>query len=109
MKFNFFSYIPKFSEKEIIETILKNKSIIIERIVSYGFPSPDDFWYNQNTDEWVILLDGFAEIEFIDGNIVELSKGDYLLIPAHKKHRVKYCSKEPNCVWLAIHFKSNNE
>jgi len=104
MKKNFFANIPEFSNNEIIEKIENNKSIVIERIVSYGFPSPADFWYNQSKDEWVILLDGFAEIEFKDGKTVELSKGDYILIPAYTEHKVKRCCKEPNCIWLAVHF-----
>jgi len=105
MKNNFFADFPEFSNKEIIEKILSTENLIIERIISYGFNSPEDFWYNQNNDEWVILLEGLAEIEFKDGKTVELSKGDYIYIPAYTEHRVKKCSKNPNSIWLAIHFK----
>ncbi len=102
---NIFENIQSASDKELIEVLLQKENIVIERIVSYGFPTPDDFWYNQDKNEWVLLLTGKAEIEFKDGKHTQLKAGDYLFIPAHQEHRVSYTSKEPNCIWLAFHFK----
>jgi len=101
---NLFSKIPEYSDNEITEVIFCNDLIRIERIVSYGFASPENFWYNQDSDEWVILLEGNASIEFKNDEIIDMKKGDYIFIPANREHRVKYCSKEPNCLWLAVHF-----
>ncbi len=102
---NIFENIQPTSGKEVIEVLLKNENIVIERIVSYGFRTPDDFWYNQDKNEWVVLLTGEAEIKFKDGKVSRLKAGDYLFIPAHQEHKVSYVSKEPNCTWLAFHFK----
>ena len=54
-------------------------------------------------DEWVILLPGEASLAYADGSKIKLTAGDYLLIPAHQKHRVEYTSSEPPCIWLAVH------
>ena len=91
------------STEEIFETLFENQHVTIERIVSNGQSSPEGFWYDQIEDEWVILLTGQAQIEFENGRIVFLKSGDYLFLPAHSKHRVHSTSKEPNCIWLAIH------
>jgi cupin 2 domain-containing protein len=105
MKSNIFENIQPTSDKELIDVLFQNTNIVIERIVSYGFPTPDGFWYNQEKNEWLILLTGEAEIEFKDDKLTQLKAGDYLFIPAHQEHRVSYTSKEPNCTWLFFHFK----
>jgi cupin 2 domain-containing protein len=74
----------------------------IERIVSNGQPSPTDFWYEQEQDEWVTLIQGAATLEFKHGEKKEMQAGDYLLIPSHLKHRVSKVSRDG--VWLEIHF-----
>ena len=74
----------------------------IERIVSEGHVSPVDFWYDQSESEWVIVLQGYAELEFMNHGRIELSCGDWVMIPAHDKHRVTYTSANPKCIWLAV-------
>jgi len=101
---NILKNIKPTSEKELIDVLLKDENILIEHIVSYGFPSPEGIWYNQEKKEWVVLLTGKAEIEFKDGTVIKFKAGDYIFIPAHQEHRVIYTSKEPNCIWLAFHF-----
>lgn len=101
---NFFSNIPKNLTDEIIETILTNKNIRIERIISKGQSSPEDFWYDQTENEWILVLEGKAIIKFEDESIITLHKGDYLLIPANKKHRVEWTDPEQHTIWLAIFF-----
>lgn len=90
------------NSEEFIE-IFKSDDIKIERIVSNGQTSPKDFWYDQKENEFVLVLDGFAIIEFEDGEI-ELKKGEFFNIKSHKKHRVKYTSLEEPTVWLAIFY-----
>ena len=75
----------------------------LERIVSTGQSTPPGTWYDQPGDEWVALLAGRATLRFEDGGLVELAPGDWLLIPAHERHRVEATSAEPPCVWLAVH------
>lgn len=89
---------------EIFEEILNHKNFKIERIISSGQTSPDGFWYDQDQNEWVILMQGEAVISFKNESKKRLIAGDYILIPAHKKHRVEYTSTEKKTIWLAIHF-----
>ena len=101
---NIFDNILPYCDKEIFDTLLQNQNIKIERIISYGQTSPAGFWYDQEENEFVLLLDGEAKIEFEDKNVT-LKKGDYLLIPKHKKHRVSYTLPNKSTVWLAIFYK----
>ncbi len=91
-------------EKEVFQALFEKRNIQIERILSNGQRSPRTGYYDQEKDEWVILLAGKAGIEFKEQEIIHLRKGDYLLIKAHQKHRVVYTSQHPPCIWLAIHF-----
>lgn len=89
-------------QEEWLDLLVKRGDIRIERIISTGQSSPPGFWYDQAEDEWVAVLQGNAALEWADGTEHELATGDYLLIPAGKKHRVARTSAEPPCVWLAI-------
>jgi cupin 2 domain-containing protein len=88
---------------EKFEQIVSGKNIQIERIISTGQTTPAGQWYDQALDEWVILLQGEAELAYADDTRIRLKVGDYLLIPAHTKHRIEYTSIEPACIWLAVH------
>ena len=88
---------------EVIECLASGPSARIERIVSRAEASPPGIWYDQETDEWVALLTGEAELTFAGGRRVHLGPGDHLVIPAHARHRVEWTSADPPCVWLAVH------
>ena len=95
--------LPEFPLPEELTTILaENKNIRIERIISTGQVSKD--WYDQDETEFVVLLEGNAVIEYKDGKVVEMIKGDTLLVKPHEKHRVSYTSSEPPCVWLCVFY-----
>ncbi len=89
---------------EIFENLVKNKDFEFERIISKGQITPEKKWYDQKKNEWVILLQGAATIEFESKEKINLKTGDYILIPAYKKHRVTFTSSEPECIWLALHY-----
>ncbi len=91
-----------YSDKEIFETIFKNGSVRIERIISNGQQSPKGFWYDQDEYEFVSIVEGYAVVEF-ENESVTLEKNDYIIIEPHKKHRVSYTSSPT--VWLCIFFK----
>ena len=79
----------------------------VERIVSHGHVSPEGFWFDQDQQEWAAVLQGEAELEFEDGpngrrESLRLLAGDWVLIPAHARHRVTYTSADPPCVWAAV-------
>jgi len=73
----------------------------IERIVSAGQVSG---WYDQEEAEFVALLEGGAAIEYGDGSVMNLKKGDTLLIEPHVRHRVAFTSVNPPCIWLCVFY-----
>ncbi len=103
---NIFNTPEKLPKEEVFETLISNKNILIERIISSGQSTPVDQWYDQEKDEWVILLQGEATLRYENDTRIFLKTGDYLLIPAHQKHRVEYTSNNPPCIWLAVHFNN---
>ncbi len=98
---NIFDIPSGIQKNEIITSLLEDadKKIKIERIVSTGQTTD---WYNQDENEFVILLTGFAKLEFENNEIIELVAGDCIYLPAHKKHRVCFTSENPPCVWLCV-------
>ena len=101
---NLFADIPWEMPDELIGEILRTDVFRIERIVSRGHASPQDFWYDQETDEWVLLVKGSATLRFSDGREIALAPGDHLLIPRHVRHRVERTDPEGYTVWIAVHF-----
>ncbi|PLY11849.1 cupin domain-containing protein [Sulfurimonas sp. CVO] len=104
MSKNIFKNIPKPSENEFFEELISKNGIKIERIISHGHKSSQFEWYNQTNDEWVILLQGEAVISFEDEASVKLFAGDFINIPAHKKHRVSWTKPDEDTIWLAVHY-----
>lgn len=106
---NLFADIPADLPDELTQTLFSASNLRIERIVSKGHRSPDDFWYDQADDEWVLLLQGEARVGFADAESVTLKSGDYWLIKAHCLHRVEWTTDETETIWLAVHFKAVNQ
>ncbi|WP_072054546.1 cupin domain-containing protein [Aliivibrio fischeri] len=102
---NLFTDIPNELPSEIFEGILSTPNIRIERILSYGHRSPEQGWYDQDENEWVLVLSGFGVIEFDDGRVITLNKGDYLNIKAHEKHKVQATAPNETTVWLAVFYR----
>jgi cupin 2 domain-containing protein len=103
---NIFSEIPYFTLDEISETLLKTEAFKLERIVSSGQRTPEGEWYDQDTDEWVILLSGSAGLLFEDEEeVFIMNAGGYVHIAPHQRHRVEWTDPEEKTVWLALHFK----
>lgn len=100
---NIFNLPTELLPQEYFEPLVSGDNLLIERIISTGQTTPVGEWYDQERDEWVILLQGEAIISYSDGSNISLKSGDYIFIPAHKKHRVEYTSSEPPCIWIAVH------
>ena len=83
----------------------QDQGILIERIISAGQSSPPGFWYEQERDEWVVLLQGESELLWEEGRKLTLKAGDWVLLPAGERHRVEKTSTDPPCIWLAVHGK----
>jgi len=100
---NIYSSIPADIPVDLIQDILITGSFKIERIVSKGNSSPEGFWYDQDQNEWVLLLKGSAGLLF-EGtdDVLTLKPGDYVNIPAHLKHRVEWTDPTTETVWVAV-------
>ncbi len=88
---------------ERVDVVLQTPLLRIERILSRGHRTSAGEWYDQEKDEWVMVLAGNARLAFDGGLERSLRGGDALLIPAHTRHRVEFTSSDPVCIWLAIH------
>lgn len=101
---NLFDNIPDELPDELVSDLLSGNNLRIERIVSYGHRSPESGWYDQTENEWVLIVDGYGEIEFDDGHLITLNPGDHLNIPAHQKHRVSATKPDGVTIWLAVFY-----
>ena len=101
---NIFDDIPEDLHNEVFESLVDNTSVRIERIISKGHTSPDTGWYDQDNDEWLIVLRGAAILSFADKSTVNLRAGDHINISAHEKHRVSWTDPDTETIWLAIHY-----
>lgn len=88
--------LPKKGER--FETLLSHRNLVVERIVSSAEITPCE--YVQPQDEWVVLVQGEAELE-VAGESVSLTPGDHLFLPAGVPHTVVSVSE--GAIWLAVH------
>jgi cupin 2 domain-containing protein len=102
---NIFGDLPSHAPEEFFETVLQAAGFRMERIVSMGHATPAGEWYDQEADEWVLLVRGSAGLR-IEGEeeILTLRPGDHLLLPARMRHRVEWTDSATATVWLALHF-----
>ena len=92
--------------EELSEVLVDNSSVRIQRIVSLGHASPAGFWYDQPESEWVAVLTGEAALRFADQpDPIQLGPGDWINIPAHRKHRVEWTTPERPTIWLAVFYR----
>lgn len=104
-KKNIFAGLPNELPEEIFEKIIERKDFLLERIISNGHSSASNFWYDQENNEFVILISGSAKVLYDDGTSFTLLPGDYINIPSHQKHRVEETDKNQKTIWLALHYK----
>lgn len=103
---NLFDSLPDSLPDELIEPLLEDDGLRLERIVSTGQATPPGEWYDQDSDEWVVLLTGAARLRFeAPDEVLILRPGDHVKIPAHRKHRVDWTDPDVPTVWLALHFR----
>lgn len=102
---NIFDELPDTLAGEQLIELAAAAGVRIERVVSTGQASPPGFWYDQDDDEWVIVLRGCAGLE-IEGRTgeVEMAVGDWIWIRARERHRIAWTSPDEPTVWLAVHF-----
>ena len=103
---NIFEAIPDSLEKEIFERLVNSKHVKIERIISKGQQSPESGWYDQEENEWVMVLEGEAILSFDNRTSVHMHAGDFVNIPSHSKHRVDWTDPDKETIWLAVRYQS---
>lgn len=101
---NLFNNIPSDLTNEVFTDLVSTHAVRIERIVSSGQSSPVSGWYDQDENEWILVLEGSGTILFDDGIEKTLYKGDYLTIPAHQKHKVSKTDPDNLTIWLAVFY-----
>lgn len=90
---------------EAVDIMLETSRLRLERIVSVSHATPPGEWYEQSLPEWVVVLQGSAGLLCEGaGEVLELRPGDYVLLPAHLRHRVEWTDPEVDTVWLALHY-----
>ena len=91
---------PEQGAESFIE-LARSGTARVERIASRGVINGD--WYEQGWPEFVLLVAGAAELGFADGTARELKPGDWVLLPAHCRHRVAWTDPNQETLWLAVH------
>ena len=99
---NIFDLPDPLPAEEVITELVSTKAVKIERIISSGQTTPAGDWYDQELDEWVVLVQGEATLEYDDGKQLRLTAGEHVLIRAHTRHRVVFTSTDPPCIWIAV-------
>ena len=103
---NLFERIPLTLPAEEITALVEAGGLRIERIISHGHASPEGFWYDQDQHEWVMVVKGAARLRF-ENETLGLKPGDFVDIPAHKKHRVEWTTPDEPTVWLAVYYEKH--
>ncbi len=102
---NLHADIPTELPEELSQVLLRGRGgLRVERIVSRGHRSPEGYWYDQDEDEWVVLISGSARLRLADQDpgVVDLVPGDWLRLPARCRHRVEATDPDTDTVWLAL-------
>ena len=109
---NLLEGIPAQLPEELFTTLgegpCRTGSVRVERIVSRGHASAEGFWYDQEEDEYVIVLQGAARMTLVlpggRHHHAELNAMDWLYLPAHMRHRVDWTKPDEDTIWLAVYF-----
>ena len=102
---NLFDEIPENLDEELVEELLRDRSVRIERIVSRGQSSLPGFWYDQAEHEWVMVLAGKARLKIEGQPEMMLGPGDTIYLSAHTRHRVEWTDPQQDTIWLAVYWK----
>jgi cupin 2 domain-containing protein len=71
--------------------------VAVDQILSGRLDGPVD--YRQDTDEWVVVLEGGATLDVGDQRL-QLGAGDWVLLPAGTAHRL--VETHPGTSWLTV-------
>ena len=100
---NLLDDLPPAGSDEVFEPLLERAGVRLERIVSSGQSTPPDAWYDQEQDEWVMIVAGAARLCIEGQGVFDMKAGDSVFLPAHCRHRVEWTDPRQQTVWLALH------
>jgi cupin 2 domain-containing protein len=104
---NLLEHLRRGAPAEALVALVEAGDVRIERIVSDGHATPAGEWYDQETDEWVMVVRGSAGLRFEEEPTARvLREGDWVHIPAHARHRVEWTDGREPTVWLAVHWRA---
>lgn len=83
---------------ELTEAVAELGGVAVEQTLSGALSAPAD--YEQDHDEWVVLLAGGATL-VVDDESLDLGPGDWVFLRAHRPHRL--LETRPGTSWLALH------
>ncbi len=95
---NLFEHMIPPNTGEGFTTLLAHRNLVVERIISSDAITPTE--YVQTQDEWVVLLQGEAEL-LVAGRHYTLKSGDYIFLPALTPHTLLHTSV--GALWLGVH------
>jgi cupin 2 domain-containing protein len=104
-KGNLLHGLPDSLPAELFQGLAGGDHVRIERILSKGQASPPGFWYDQENEEFVLLVQGRARLAVEGRGTHELGPGDYIVLPARLRHRVEWTDPDQVTVWLAVHYE----
>ena len=103
---NLFEGVPEVMKGEVFEPLIQTNHFRLERIISKGHATPPGEWYDEEVEEWVILLKGSAGLVFEGETEIRVMRpGDCLHIPSRRRHRVEWTDPAKETIWLAIHYR----
>jgi cupin 2 domain-containing protein len=82
---------------ELVAQLVQVGGVVVEQILSGELD--DAVQYDQDHDEWVVLLAGTAELD-VHGDRLSLEPGDWLLLPRRTPHRLVRTTRGAN--WIAV-------
>ncbi len=101
--------LPDAADTEHFVSLVNLDGVRVEQIVSQGQATPQDTWYDQAWHELVVVVSGEALVQLEDElSPRRLSVGDWLLLPAHCRHRVVWTPPDQATVWLALHWPTEH-
>jgi len=108
---NLLTDLPDARQAEVFQTLLDQRDgVRIERIVSWGQATPEGQWYDQDHDEWVLVMTGAASVQLAGEDVARLLEpGCWLHLPARCRHRVVWTAPDQETVWLAVRWNSDKE
>jgi cupin 2 domain-containing protein len=102
---NLFQGMPADLPQEFMEDLFMHRGLRVQRILSRGHADPPGQWQQQDQDEWVLLIQGEAELEYREPPRKQrLTGGDWIFIPAGEAHRVAWTPPDRDTLWLALHW-----